>query len=285
MVKEDQKIFAQTTTFLHGEGPVFYASLPCGPGQKHRLISGLFHHLETMKNPPWIPRPDDNTFPVQVGQAADAIQVIRGPLGRPQLLLGGDRGPAISFSGSGRTVWAAMCGDDHEIGIDVAHPHEFQGDYPVYRVFHPQELQYAVNLLSRDLKKAAALLWSIKEAVAKAMGCAFHLLDPRQIIVYPSMVGQTGDNTDRATDGAAGGAAKKKGSYDFLVELSKKAAKRFPMAAGRALRVRSVYREKMWLSIALLNWQQRPDDRRSRFTAHTQRYRLKFGLETHDPKR
>lgn len=242
MVRQNQKIFVQTIKFLHGKGPVFYASLPCGSGQRHHLVSGLWDHLVAVKHPLWMPRSDI----AKEAFALPVIQIIRGPLGKPQLLLGGHRGPAISFCESGQTVWAALCGDAHDIGIDVAQPHEFQGKYPFFRVFHSQELQHAVKLLGEDLKKAAALLWSVKEAVAKALGCAFHLVDPRQMMIYPSI-------GCRAT----GGAAMENGGYDFWVGLSQKAVMRFPMAAGRALRVRSVFHGKMWLSIALLNWQQR----------------------------
>jgi phosphopantetheinyl transferase (holo-ACP synthase) len=85
-----------------------------------------------------------------------------------------------------------------------------------------------------DLEKASALLWSIKEAVVKALGCAFHLVDPRQITVYPSVGGD---------------------EYTFPVRLSGKALKRFPLAARGSLWVRSLPQRKMWLSIALLNRQ------------------------------
>jgi hypothetical protein len=92
-------------------------------------------------------------------------------------------------------------------------------------------------LTGGDLETASALLWSVKEAVVKALGCAFHLVDPRQITVYPS----------------AGGAAGEDGGVTFPVGLSGKALERFPIAAGRSLWVRSLPRRKMWLSIALLN--------------------------------
>jgi len=248
MVRQNQKIFVQTVNFFHGKGPVFYASLPCGSGQKHHLVSGLWDHLVAVKHPLWMPRSytGKDAFPIQVDQF---IRVIRGRLGKPQLLLGEHRGPSISFCESGQNVWAALCGDEHDIGIDVAQPHEFQGEYPFYRVFHPQELQHAVKLLGKDLKKAAALLWSVKEAVAKALGCAFHLVDPRQMMVYPSTSCATGETT------------MENGGYDFWVGLSQKAVMRFPMAAGRSLQVRSVSHGKMWISIALLNWQQRLNDR------------------------
>ena len=65
------------------------------------------------------------------------------------------------------------------------------------------------------MAKASALLWSVKEAVVKALGCAFHLVDPLQITVYPSAEG--------TVDGDGG--------YTFPVCLSGKALVRFPIAA------------------------------------------------------
>jgi phosphopantetheinyl transferase (holo-ACP synthase) len=155
--------------------------------------------------------------------------------------LGEYRGPAISFSEGGQNVWAALCEDRSDIGIDVAGPDEFQKEYPFHRVFNDQELQHALRLAGGDLKRASALLWSIKEAAVKALGCAFHLVDPRQITVYPPTEGAIGEN-----DG-----------YTFPVGLSGKARVRFSTAAGRSLWVRSLPQRKMWLSIALLNRQYR----------------------------
>jgi phosphopantetheinyl transferase len=182
-----------------------------------------------MKGSPW---PD-----CRFSNRADLpIQVVHDPLGRPQLLLGECEGPAISFSEGPGKIWAALCPDTSDIGIDAAGTDEFPKEYPLGRVFHTQELQQALRLTCGDLKKASALLWSIKEAAVKALGCAFHLVDPLQICVYPS-------------------AAEKDYGYLFTVCLSKKALVRFGMMAGRCIVVRSLFQEKMWLSIALLNWQ------------------------------
>jgi len=91
-----------------------------------------------------------------------------------------------------------------------------------------------LELAGGDLARAAALLWSIKEAVAKALGCAFHLVDPRDFHVYPSVV--------------------EDGGPAFSVRLSGKALVRFPMADRRPIAVRSLPQAEMWLSIAALNW-------------------------------
>jgi len=251
MTKDCQELTVHAVSFVHRRGPVFYASLPCGPcaaetlkgcgmngaGDKHRLVSTLWDYLVAMESPLWKRCQSSN-------RAAFPIQVVRGLLGRPHLLLGEYRGPAISFSEGGGKVWAALCGDESDIGIDVAGTDEFQREYPFHRVFHPQELQHTLRLAGGDLEKASALLWSVKEAVVKALGCAFHLADPLQITVYPS------------AEGAVAG----DGGYTFPVGLSGKAAVRFPIAAHGSLWVRSIPQVKMWLSIALLNWQHQCGD-------------------------
>ena len=240
MAKDCQDITVHAASFDHRGGPVFYASLPSsteifkghrtnGSGDKHRLVSILWDHLVEMESP------FCKCFHSSHGYAFP-IHVVRGPLGRPHLLLRGYRGPAISFSEGGGKVWAALCGDQSDIGIDVAGADEFQKEYPFHRVFNDQELQHALKLAGGELGSASALLWSIKEAVVKALGCAFHLVDPLQINVYPSEVG--GD-----------------GGYTFRARLSRKALMRFPIGAGRPIWVRSFPHVKMWLSITLLNWQ------------------------------
>jgi len=238
VIKDCQKITVKAVSFPHQRGTVLYACSSCDTeiiaghrasrtADKIHLVSILREHLVGMKGSPW---PD-----CRFSNRADLpIQVVHDPLGRPQLLLGECEGPAISFSKGGGKIWAALCGDESDIGIDVAGTDEFHRKYPFHRVFHPQELHHALGLADGDLEKASALLWSIKEAVVKAMGCAFHLVDPRQITVYPS-------------------AAEKDGGYTFPVGLSGKALVRFPMMASRCILVRSLPQRKMWLSIALLN--------------------------------
>lgn len=237
VAKDCQGITVHAVSFDHRGGPAFYASLPgdgvtskgCRAnvaGDKNHLVPILLAHVAAMGNPPWKRRFsfDSAVFP---------IHVVHDPLGRPHLLSGAYRMPAISFSEGGGHVWAALCGDGSDIGIDVAAADEFQGEYPLHRVFHDQELQHALRLTGGDSEKASALLWSIKEAVVKALGCAFHLVAPLQVHVYPSTGGNRGNT--------------------FPVCLSEKALVRLPKSAGRSIWVRSFFQEKMWLSIALLS--------------------------------
>jgi len=234
-----QVITVHAASFFYGRGPVFYITKACanqtaqgsetdGTGDKLRLVSILWDHCLAMEESTLWKR-------CQSSSPADfPIQVSSGLLGRPRLLLGEDRGPAISFSTCGGKVWAALCGDESDIGIDAAGSDEFQRGYPYQRVFHPEELEHALKLTGGVLEEASALLWSIKEAVVKALGCAFHLVDSLQITVYP------------LSESSGGG-------YTFPVGLSGKALARFPQAGGRSLQVRSLPQGALWLSIALVN--------------------------------
>jgi len=226
VAQDRQEGIVQAVRLVPCGGVVFYVS---GPGnfatstgygtrrtENHRrLVTILWEHLFS-------------------NRVALPLRLVHDSLGRPHLLLGEHRGPAISFSTAGDEVWAALCGDESEIGIDVAGSAEFQEGYPVYRVFHVQELHQTLELAGGDWANAAALLWSIKEAVAKALGCAFHLVDPRDIHVDPPLV--------------------EDGGPAFSVRLSGKALLRFPMADRRPIMVRSLPQAGTWLSIAALNW-------------------------------
>jgi phosphopantetheinyl transferase (holo-ACP synthase) len=234
--KDREEATVHTMNPVHRSGPVFYASLPRdtetpeghetnGEEARYRLISILWDHLVAMGSPLW-------TSCLSSNRAEFPIQVVRDPLGKPHLLLGAHRGPAISFSEGGGKVWAALCGDESDMGIDVAEAAEFRGEYPFHRVFNAQEFQHVLKLAGGDLEKASALLWSVKEAVVKALGCAFHFVDPLQIHVYPSIEEDDG--------------------FTFPVRLSGKALARVPTGAG-PLWVRSFPLVKMWLSIAVLN--------------------------------
>lgn len=211
--------------------PVFYGSLARDTEAcRHLLVSALWEHLLGLKSPLW-------EHGQTSGRAAFPVQVLSGPLGKPCLQVGGFRGPAVSFSEGGGKVWAALSADESDIGIDVAGADEFPIDYPAHRVFHPEELQQALRLTDGDLANACALLWSVKEAAVKALGCAFHFVDPLQVRVSPPAEEALGPD----------------GGYVFPVGLSAKGQSRFPRAASRLLSVSSRSQSQMWLSIAHLN--------------------------------
>lgn len=238
MAQDRQDVIVRAARLAPCGGVVFYASVSGNSAtstagaisrtaNRRRLVTILWEHLRATGNPLW-------GRPRFSGSAARPIQIVHDRLGRPHLLLGEHRGPAISFSTAGEEAWAALCGDESDIGIDVAGSAEFQEGYPVHRVFHVPELHRALELVGGDVARAAALLWSIKEAVAKALGCAFHLVDPRDIHVDPS-AGEDGGPT-------------------FSVHLSGNALVRFPMAGRRPISGRSLPRADTWLSIAAVNW-------------------------------
>jgi phosphopantetheinyl transferase len=237
MAKDREGVTVHTMNSVEGRGPVYYATIPrdtepaTGMGTdseeaKQFLVSTLWDHFLARESPRW------NHYR-SADKAASPLTLECSLLGRPHLLVGECWGPAISFSEGGGKVWAALAGDESAIGIDVAGSDEFLGDYPFQRVFHPHELQHAVRLTGGNQAEAAALLWSVKEAVVKALGCAFHLVEPRHVNVYPSAGESEG--------------------YTFPVGLTGKAQERFPLAASQSLWVHSLPHGTMWLSIALLN--------------------------------
>jgi phosphopantetheinyl transferase (holo-ACP synthase) len=237
MATDCRRITVHTVRFLNKKGSVFYASLPlageslkeCGANgedDRHRLVTLLWDHLVAMENPLW-------KFYYTSSNEALPVRVICSGLGKPYLLLGEYQGPAISFSEGGGKVWAALCGDGPEIGIDMAGTYEFKGEYPYHRVFHEQELRHALSLTLGDAEQASALLWSVKEAVVKAIGCAFHMVEPRQVHVYPSV--------------------NREGMYTFPVRLSGDAIEQLPTGADRCIWVDSLPQMEGWFSIAHLD--------------------------------
>lgn len=110
------------------------------------------------------------------------FRVVHDGIGRPELILGGARSFPVSFSYSGRRLWAAMTDSPSSVGIDAARADEFPMGYPFARAFRDEELMPAMLLIPGGIDTAAAVLWSAKEAAVKALGCGFHLLDPLEIM-------------------------------------------------------------------------------------------------------
>lgn len=111
---------------------------------------------------------------------APKIEVMSDSLGKPHLLIDGSDGPAVSFSYERDTMWVAVGREGSSVGIDAAESASFRGNYPFHRAFHEGELE-----LGGEKNEVAALIWSAKEAVVKALGCGFHLVDPLHLRVEP----------------------------------------------------------------------------------------------------
>ena len=69
-----------------------------------------------------------------------------------------------------------------ELGIDVTGPEDFADPYPDPRVYAPGELDTGQRY-SSSVPEARALLWSLKEAAAKALGTGFHRVEPVELEV------------------------------------------------------------------------------------------------------
>jgi phosphopantetheinyl transferase len=104
-------------------------------------------------------------------------------LGRPILTVKGRPGPPISFTSLDGMLWGAVSLSGASVGIDAARSGEFDPGYPIHRAFHKDEFGIAFSQTGGGEPEAAALLWSVKEAAVKALGCAFHLLDPLELSV------------------------------------------------------------------------------------------------------
>jgi phosphopantetheinyl transferase len=167
--------FAETMNILtpsgHG-GPVIYGSQKAEPEDKERLVTLLLDTLARL----------ETRFAAFYGQGPIILE--KDFMGRPRLLVGDAKGPKVSFCHACSRTWAAMYGGCG-VGIDVAFPDEFQGDYPLERVFRQREFVWAREFCGDDPAQTAALLWSLKEAAVKALGCGFNLFDPLDIEAKP----------------------------------------------------------------------------------------------------
>jgi hypothetical protein len=150
--------------------PVIYASDLAGAGAKERLVRQLLAGL-----------PGQETGGARQ-PAPGTVSLELTALGQPRLFLGGQPGPAISFSQAAGRIYAAMTSAG-QVGVDAAMPAEFEADYPLARAFRPAELDWARPLIGGDTPGAAALLWAVKEAAVKALGVGFHFLAPLAVEV------------------------------------------------------------------------------------------------------
>jgi len=151
-------------------GSVVYASAPSRQEAGPCLALALLRALARL-DPRWSAPPDENELILH-----------KSALGGPHLHVGDSEGPSLSFSHGKGLLWAAMS-DRGSVGIDVAYPEEFTGDYPFARAFTTEELDSAGALCPSDTPRGAALIWAAKEASVKATGAGFNSFDPLEVRV------------------------------------------------------------------------------------------------------
>jgi phosphopantetheinyl transferase (holo-ACP synthase) len=159
------------------------------------------------------------------------LQVLTSSSGQPLLLITGHIEPSISFSHVGDVTWAALCMDQYSVGIDAARSLEFSNSYPYHRVFHQGEFNSFTERY-RTREKAAAALWSAKEAVVKALGCGYRLLEP-----FDVRVTDIGNSDNEA----------------FFIRFSEKAMKRYPWMIQEWVEVHILHKERHFISVALVD--------------------------------
>jgi phosphopantetheinyl transferase len=160
------------------------------------------------------------------------VRVVSDSLGKPELYIGTRKGPAVSFSYAPHRIWATACSDATGLGIDVADPSDFGEGYPYHRVFHKDELGLALEVCDGKRKEAAALLWSVKEAILKALGCGLHLIDPLEVRVFQAF----GTND----------------SPQWYAQVDDEARSKVPRFGESGLPVSVFRRERNWVSLAAI---------------------------------
>jgi phosphopantetheinyl transferase len=129
----------------------------------------------------------------------------------------------LSFSHEEGRLWAAM-GSHGCVGIDVAYPEEFTGGYPFKRAFRPEELNCDRAFGHKNTARAAALIWSLKEAAVKAAGTGFNCYDPLEVRVTNPRIGGQGILFDVWAGGSVSAWARAEGRGWLAVALAQRAS-------------------------------------------------------------
>lgn len=117
------------------------------------------------------------------GLKLEGLCLGRTDLGQPVLLAANGRSLScsVSFTSLGGQLWVAVSAAPG-LGVDVTAAAEFAPPYPEDRVFAPGERLAALDLCPVAPADALSLLWSLKEAAAKALGTGFHRVEPIELI-------------------------------------------------------------------------------------------------------
>ena len=164
----------------------------------------------------------------------EELEITSDDFGAPHLVMQGAEGPGISFSYSKGTIWAALCREGLRCGIDAALGNDFTDDYPFQRVFSGEEIKDFLPVTDGSTSEAAALVWSAKEAVVKALGCAFHLVDPLEVRIRLS--GELGE------------------AIHLSAELNARVQERLSEHRIPRVSLATVLMRHTWVSLAVMNW-------------------------------
>ncbi|MEW6531135.1 MAG: 4'-phosphopantetheinyl transferase superfamily protein [Thermodesulfobacteriota bacterium] len=217
----------------NGQGLVLYCFEPEALGEKglgkrlemHRnLVGRLLRALAELSA-------SEGCDGIMAASQAQDVEVIPGPLGRPLLRVGGRDSLPVSFAHGRGRIWAALGLPGFSVGIDVAEETEFPCQYPFERAFHRQELAHVRDLINGTSFQAAALIWSAKESVVKALGCGFHLVDPLDLWVT-----LTSRNANHLL---------------LSVQLMSSVEDRRVHVSGGTLLVRTLQKDGCWLSVCV----------------------------------
>lgn len=107
-------------------------------------------------------------------------------MGKPRVHRYEGSGPAVSFSYGADRLWAALGDCSIDIGVDIADPCDFQGNYPFHQAFLEADWSEVPCPLHRQSADAAAFVWSLKEAAVKALGSGFHYFGPLDVAIRRS---------------------------------------------------------------------------------------------------
>lgn len=155
------------------EGKIRYGCLVCTSPRSHaKRLDTKLRAVAAL-----LAAEEDRTRP------RDEIRLTADDLGRPCLSVHTGSSPAVSFSWEGDRLWSALSFECSGLGIDAALQRDFSAPYPFARAFGEKEWERAASLLDFDEKWRAAMLWSVKEAAVKMIGCGFHSVDPRDVTI------------------------------------------------------------------------------------------------------
>lgn len=223
-------------------GPVRYCQVGCPGGfPKGKIRRHLEQRLVARLYRDWT-GPVEAQIRREVPSQANGLfgRLYNDQWGRPRFCTEGGTELSVSFTFVDEWAWGALCPKPNMVGIDAALSTEFGEDYPFGRAFHLRELDTCIQLCGGNPAEAAATIWSVKEAVVKALGCGFRLLDPLDLEAWPT---QAADECLR-----------------FWVHFSDRAVQEYPAIASSPVAVANIERSGSRLSFAAVDSQRAVED-------------------------